>query len=333
MAGFEGATAVPNNSVRVTEEASTFTESDVTMVTDQTTVVNGSVQLADIYSVQSLIDDFESGDFVVENSSWSDWDATNATVQSQSVIDGSFSTDLSVSNGEASIATDRSSQFKPDSIGASFLIPNDAPSTSGDNLRIELLEGLNQSIVARARFEDDGGIYLDAGSVDTGTDWQAGVRYDVVFDIDWGSGDYDFIVNGETVVSSQPLNTDVGIGRIETILQTSISGGSWSAIVDSFATFNLAPAASGELAVGWDSGVPKDIDSWDLATFQRTFDGETVTVDVEDADGNVLASDIGPNFDISSIDTGADVTLRANLSRSNTANNPTLDYVARRFTR
>jgi len=48
---------------------------------------------------------------------------------------------------------------------------------------------------------------------------------------------------------------------------------------------------------------------------------------------SALLSDIGPNVDISTISTSTNVTLRANLSRSNTANNPTLDYAARRFTR
>jgi len=90
---------------------------------------------------------------------------------------------------------------------------------------------------------------------------------------------------------------------------------------------------SGNALVSFNSGVPADIDSWDLATFQRTLDGETVTVDVEDDSGNVLFSDIGPNFDISTVDTSKNVTLRANLSRNDTANNPTLDYAARRFTR
>lgn len=90
---------------------------------------------------------------------------------------------------------------------------------------------------------------------------------------------------------------------------------------------------SGDTLVEWDSAVPADITSYDLATYQATEDGETVTIAVEDGNGNVLYSDIGQNFDISTIATDTNVKLRANLSRTNTANNPTLDYVARRFTR
>jgi len=90
---------------------------------------------------------------------------------------------------------------------------------------------------------------------------------------------------------------------------------------------------SGDALVSFDSGAPADIDSYDLATFQRTLDGEAVTVDIEDGNGNVLFSDISPDFDISTIDTSKNVKLRANLSRADTANNPTLDFAARRFTR
>jgi len=92
-------------------------------------------------------------------------------------------------------------------------------------------------------------------------------------------------------------------------------------------------ATDGSVTVSWDTGVPEGINSWDLATFSRTLDGETVTIDVLDGSGTVLFSDIGQNFDISTVDNSKDVQIRANLSRSNTSNNPRLDYAARRFTR
>lgn len=90
-------------------------------------------------------------------------------------------------------------------------------------------------------------------------------------------------------------------------------------------------ATSGSVTVDWAG--PTDIASWDLATFQRTLAGETVTIDVEDSAGTVLFSDIPQNFDISTVATSTDVRLVANLSRANTANNPTFDYAARRWMR
>jgi hypothetical protein len=92
-------------------------------------------------------------------------------------------------------------------------------------------------------------------------------------------------------------------------------------------------ALSGDAVIQFDSGVPADIEAYDLAAFQSSDDGETVTVDVEDGSGTVLYSDITQNFDITTVDPSKNVKLRANLSRSNTANNPTVDYAARRYTR
>jgi len=89
--------------------------------------------------------------------------------------------------------------------------------------------------------------------------------------------------------------------------------------------------SNGNVVVSW--GSPQDIDSWDLATFERTLDSESVEVNVEDGNGNVLFSDIGRNFDISTVDPSKNVRFRVNLSRSNSSNNPSCDYVARRYVR
>jgi hypothetical protein len=88
---------------------------------------------------------------------------------------------------------------------------------------------------------------------------------------------------------------------------------------------------SGDVVVNF--GTPTDINAYDLATFQRSFDDETVTVDIIDGSSNLLFSDIGRSFDISGIDPSKNVKLQANLSRSSLSNNPTVDYLARRFTR
>jgi len=92
-----------------------------------------------------------------------------------------------------------------------------------------------------------------------------------------------------------------------------------------------APSTSGSAWVEWSK--PSDIRSWDIATWQRSLKGETVTINVEDGSGNVLFSDIGQNFDISTVDTGKNVRFRVDLSRSDTSNNPTIDYLARRYER
>lgn len=93
----------------------------------------------------------------------------------------------------------------------------------------------------------------------------------------------------------------------------------------------IVATTSGDATIDWAG--PSDIASWDLATFQRTVDGETVTIDVVDSAGTVLFSDIPQNFDISTVAVSTDVRLVVNLSRASTANNPSLDYAARRWMR
>lgn len=88
---------------------------------------------------------------------------------------------------------------------------------------------------------------------------------------------------------------------------------------------------AGEAIVEWPPA--SDIMAWDIATFQKSLDGETATVDVLDGSNSVLFSDIGRNFDISTLPTSTNVKLRVALSRNNVENNPTLDYAARRFVR
>ncbi len=98
-----------------------------------------------------------------------------------------------------------------------------------------------------------------------------------------------------------------------------------------------SPALSGTAIIEWNSH-PADIKAWDLVTYQITPDGETVTVDIqESADGGSTWVDaftnIDQNFDISTIDPTHLVRFKVNLSRVDTANNPTVDYLARRFVR
>lgn len=98
----------------------------------------------------------------------------------------------------------------------------------------------------------------------------------------------------------------------------------------------LFDATSGDALISWDSGVPTDNEEWVDAGYQISPDGETVTIDVEDSSGNVLESNISQGYpldtdpDVSPLD---DIRLRVNLSRADTSNNPTADYLYRRYTR
>ena len=94
----------------------------------------------------------------------------------------------------------------------------------------------------------------------------------------------------------------------------------------------IQPRYSGSATVSWDNH-PDQIEAWDMATYQRTLDNETVTVDILDQNDNVLFSNITPNYDISTADTADNVKFQVELSRDTSTNNPTFDYAARRYTR
>jgi len=78
---------------------------------------------------------------------------------------------------------------------------------------------------------------------------------------------------------------------------------------------------------------PEDIYRWDAATFTRTPDGETVTVNIEENDGTgwtEIAPDIGRGDDIDA-NPDSEVRFRIDIERTDMANNPTLDSIYRRW--
>jgi len=128
---------------------------------------------------------------------------------------------------------------------------------------------------------------------------------------------------------------DTGTG---TSTDFDVTGGRYNGLSNSsgyiWDTIDAAePADSGTATVDWSH--PPDIYRWDSVLFQRTPDGETVTVDVqESADGGstwtTIATDVSRGQEITA-DPANEVRLKVNLSRSDTAKNPTLDAAYRRY--
>ena len=102
-----------------------------------------------------------------------------------------------------------------------------------------------------------------------------------------------------------------------------------------YTTLLLDTATSGSATIQL-SDVSK-VHSWDIATTQKTLDGETVTVDLESSDDGVTwttaISDIDRNTDISSVLASKFVRFAVSISRVSTSNVPTLDYLGLRFNR
>jgi len=319
--------------VRVTEEASTFTESNVTAVKSDTTIDSGSIQIPD-FSLQK-VDDFESGDTVVENSNYNNWANSSGTFQAQQsvTLSGSFSGELRVDNNNATVSVTRTSGVKAKAVKLLINIGSDTGDSS-DKVEITLRSSGGTTGAVLTLTDGTSGEIEDAnGNAATAT-WEPGTTHTVEFtNIDYANDTYDVVFDGKTIFSSTPFRFSASdFGKFELANETFNSGSTRSVYLDDLEIDNGTVPTSGSVLVKFSSG-DEDIESYDLATFQRTLDGETVTVDVVDSNGNVLKSDISKDEDISNIATSKDVQLRANLSRNNTSNNPTVDYLARRFTR
>lgn len=203
---------------------------------------------------------------------------------------------------------------------------------NSDLTRLEaVISGSNDAVPSAYLVRDSDGTTLEtvdisgkgAGETVTfTTDLSTGTDYRVLMDNNgssWGHGEY---TSPSFPYSSTHVDITSGYGAGSS---TTAEVYCWSDVT------GYTKATSGSATVSW--AAPVDIESWDLATFQRTLAGETVTIDVLDGSDTVLFSDISQNFDISTVNTSKVVKIRANLSRSDTSNNPTLDYAARRHLR
>jgi hypothetical protein len=97
----------------------------------------------------------------------------------------------------------------------------------------------------------------------------------------------------------------------------------------------ILPNTSATVGIEWPA--PTDVYEWDTATYQRTLDGETVDVYVAYNDGTGWTRTNGGNpisrnyslGDDSNISASDEIRIEAELSRTDTANNPRLDSAYR----
>jgi hypothetical protein len=304
------------------DQAQTFLESDVTVTNNDTAVSNGSIILSGL----NIIDDFEDGDIVTKSTDWDGWngDTGDLTAQQNTVISGQYSGKFEVAGTVSRINTDRGSNITSN-LRLTIQIGSDT-SNSDDLVQIQLHTTGFGSDIGNLTFNGNGG-NVDWEGTEVLSSWSAGTEYTLFFDWDFDNDQFDLDVNGTNEGTFNFRNSASGFGNIRPINDTLNSGETRAIYLDDIEV-EFSPT-SGDALIEWDKGVPTDIFEWDVATYTATEDGETVTVDVEDGQGNVLLSDISRNTDISSIATSENVTLRVNLSRSDTSNNPTLDSAYR----
>lgn len=96
-------------------------------------------------------------------------------------------------------------------------------------------------------------------------------------------------------------------------------------------TFYRPATMSGSVTVQWSE--PADVYSWDDSTFQSSPDGETVEVYVEEDQSGGWKEIQGPisRGDNITADPSNNVRFRMEISRNDTANNPSFDAIYRRY--
>lgn len=320
----------PTDPTTVTETTESFSETDVKITHNNTTVdsSSGSVHLG-----RAIIDDFEENDTSsVKNADWSGWSTEGGSgvfeAQSNTVISGNYSV-KEVASGE----------FRQESITHDSSTTEDIKFT----LRINSDTG-NGSDSSGVRFKNsngnsfgdikffDGSSNVEFAGTEIKPSWSVDTNYTVEMVWDFGNNQADVTIDDNTTTGIGFINSASGVAEIWCQNFTNDSGSTRECYFDDIEY--KSGDTSGDVLIAWSSGVPSDISSWDIVTFNTTEDGETVTVDVEDSNGNTLHSSLSESdtpYDISDVDTTKDVKLRANISRNDVANLPRIDFAGRRW--
>lgn len=303
--------------VQTEEEAVTFGESDVSTSTTDTERVNGGFQLKSPAS-GFFPDDFEDG----VGAGWAG-DTGSLSTTTNPALSQSQSGQLTGSSGTYK-AVNYDTANKTESIALRFNRQTDS-GASGDKTTIKVYDSGFELVEIRLTVNPND-IQVQGNKIGT---WSAGDTYNLRLDFDFTNDQFDVILDG---TNEGTFNLGDSTSHYDSI---EVACDARNSSTDNILVFDdtSVDTQSGDVLTWWETGVPLDIRAWDLVTYHVDPDGETVEVDVEDGNGNVLFSNIGQNFDISTVDTSRDVRLRFRLSRSDTTNEPRAEYGARRFTR
>jgi hypothetical protein len=258
-------------------------------------------------------------------------DLTETTISSESI-------ELQSGSGSGSGITRESDDASDTGSGKHGLVINPNVDMGGD---LELTISGNNSGFTTAYIQDasvGGTVYNtkdisglnpgDSFTINIGTVLTSGQDYWVLMDADGSS-----MTHGKSNTTSFPY-TSSDFDVTDTVRDGSdvITGSVYS--YDAV-TYTPIISTTGDAVVSWTSNMPPtDLAAWDAVWYQRTLDSETVTVDIldgtdtvlDDPDGNPL-TDVPDGVDISHIDPAREIRVRANLSRADTANDPSFDSV------
>jgi hypothetical protein len=306
--------------------AETFAESDVSLSHTDTEVKTESIGLAKKDAVLDAVtvDDFDDGNLPSNpNPDWGDWTGDTGFFTHSSNLNGAYSGSLESDDDLIAVELTRSNR-------APLSYKMDAMLTkmggSGDFAEINIRDGATD--IATIQFRPDGDVYLNGGSQIIGS-WSANTAYSIEVVMDYENNEATFTLLGTTVTADFENNTDA-TNRIRFYNDTNGTAIRRFFIFDSIQE-GTNKASTGSAYVEWPE--PNDVFRWDSVTFQQTLDSETVQVDVQEDDGSgwtTIATDVSRGQDITA-DPESRVRFKVTLERSDTANNPTLDAIARRW--
>ena len=327
--------------ISFTDVAKTFTESDVTVETDRTIINNGSIELGD-----ELDERFEDNDKLTDEDTWSDWYTNGAgshfdfSVTNNGFIEGNYEGYLSINarSGEGVFIT-RTSGETTQSI--EFTVrPEDDNGNSSDGYEIPFVNNngsqnnTSGNGLGQIRFVNGGGNvrWNGVGSNNTGSEilssWSTNTNYTFKMEWDFANNQVEIFESGTSRGTFNLINSDSGWDTIGFMPDTNDSNSYAEIYFDDLLVGN-GVNNTGSATISWPE--PNDVYLWHTATFHRTLDNETVTVDILDESDNVLLSDISHRTDISSINSATNIKIRANISRNDSTNNPTLDSAYRKW--
>ncbi|SEL17026.1 hypothetical protein [Haloferax larsenii] len=284
---------------------------------------NGHVKLID----EQVVADFES-DAEPSLKTWT-WDSIPAH-DTGSKMTGTGSAKITSNNEVKAHQLSRNAAIIQD-LEFDIRVDSDTGNIS-DTTTVRIYDS-GATYFAGLRYNDGAGnleLLLPFGSnVELAGSWTAGAVYSFEFDWDFDNDQFDLWMN-DSNQGTFSIGTSISdFDTLEVETDTTNSGFTRDVYLDEV---REGAREYGEAVISLPAADERIVD-WDTVRWTATEDGETVTVDIEDEQGSTLISDVQPDDDISTaVASSTNPRFRVKLSRSNTANNPTFDYVYRRWT-
>jgi hypothetical protein len=278
----------------------------------------GSAALTD-----GVVADFEDGTLQSTDRTWGSFSGDSLSAQQGVVISDSWSMESDSDNQYLQHGIERSTGYSPTRFEFKVQISNQT--NTDDDVEVWIGGGGGTMFFFRF-YDNDGSIYLNGFGTNLQS-WSAGTTYHVVLDnIDYANNNADIIING---TNHGNFGFSISTGNINSFSidhATDQSGTRRQLYVDDIQTSYTSTSGT----ITFEPPIPEDVFDWASALFTRTLDSETVDVYIDEYDGSWTEIQ-GPisRGDKITASPSNNVRLRAEISRADTSNSPSLDSIAR----